>query len=334
MKILVTGVAGFIGMHVANALLKRGDEVIGIDNLNNYYDLELKKARLKKLKENKEFSFNKIDISLQEELEKIFVYNKPQRVIHLAAQAGVRYSLKKPRIYILSNLLGFFNILESCKNSDIEHLVYSSSSSVYGLNYKVPFSEKDNVDHPISLYAATKKSNELMAHSYSHLFDLPTTGLRYFTVYGPWGRPDMSPWIFTNAIINNQKIDVYNFGKSLRDFTYIDDIVRGTILVLDNIPKKNKPLPLQNLNPSSSLAPWKIYNVGNSKPVNLLSFIETLEEVIGKKSKKNMLPIQDGDLPSTSADLTEIKKDFGFQTKIQLRDGIEKWYEWYKNHNL
>lgn len=318
-------------MHVAEILLKRGDQVFGIDNLNDYYDVKLKLARLQQLEIYQNFRFIKGDIADSNLIEDLFVNEKPNRVIHLAAQAGVRYSLKNPHIYIQSNLVGFGNILESCRNHGIDHLVYASSSSVYGANTKVPFSVHDNVDHPVSLYAASKKANELMAHSYSHLYNLPTTGLRYFTVYGPWGRPDMSPWLFTSAILEDRPIDVFNMGKMRRDFTFIDDVAEGTVRALDRVavaePNYNNEYP----DPSSSYCPFKIYNIGNTKPVELMIFIKTIEDSLGMVAKKNFFPMQKGDVIATYADIEDLKRDLQFEPTTDLSKGIGKWIDWYKN---
>ncbi|MDH1262581.1 NAD-dependent epimerase [Pseudomonas sp. GD03944] len=332
MKVLVTGAAGFIGMHVAKRLLERGDEVFGVDNLNDYYDPQLKQARLKQLEQYEAFFFYKGDIADVAFLSKVFSDVRPERVVNLAAQAGVRYSLKNPNAYVQSNLVGFVNILEGCRHNGVEHLVYASSSSVYGANKKIPFSVSDNVDYPVSLYAATKKSNELMAHSYSHLYELPVTGLRYFTVYGPWGRPDMAPWLFTSAILEGRPIDVFNHGKMLRDFTYIDDIVDGTVCVLDQVPSP-KPQKVSNeFGSSVSHAPYRIYNIGNHTPVELMDFIELLEGVLGIEAVKNYLPMQNGDVLATYADIDAINSAVGFEPKTALADGIKSWVGWYRNY--
>lgn len=333
MKILVTGVAGFIGMHVARLLLQRGDIVVGVDNLNDYYSPTLKQSRLNELKGFSGFSFYKIDITNQFELDNIFTRESFDRVINLAAQAGVRYSLENPNAYIQSNLVGFGNILESCRKNNIQHLVYASSSSVYGSNTKIPFSVHDNVDHPVSLYAASKKANELMAHSYSHLFGLPTTALRYFTVYGPWGRPDMSPWLFSSAILEGRTIDVFNHGKMQRDFTYIDDIAEGTVRVLDHIAISNPVYETNNPAPGSSYAPYKVYNIGNHQPVELLTFIQMLENALGKVAKKNYLPMQAGDVVATYADVTDLTRDVGFAPRTSLQHGLERWAAWYRGYS-
>ena len=330
MKVLLTGAAGFIGMHAAQILLKRGDEVVGIDNLNDYYDPALKLARLAQLKAFSNFSFVKGDIADRMVMEELFAKGHFQRVINLAAQPGVRYSLKNPHAYIQTNLVGFGNILEGCRHNGIEHLTYASSSSVYGANTKMPFSVHDNVDHPVSLYAASKKANELMAHTYSHLYGLPTTGLRYFTVYGPWGRPDMSPWLFTSAILEGRPIDVFNHGKMQRDFTYVDDIAEGTVRVLDRIPQANPAFDRALPDPSSSYAPYKVYNIGNHQPVELMSFIKTIEDALGQEAQKNFLPMQPGDVEDTYADIEDLKRDVGFEPKTVLAAGIGRWVEWYR----
>lgn len=332
MNILMTGVAGFIGMHVTRLLLERGDIVTGVDNLNDYYEPELKLARLKQLHPYPNFKFIKADIAETDTMAALFAETKPQRVVHLAAQAGVRYSLKNPHRYVQSNLVGFINILEGCRQQRVEHLVYASSSSVYGSNTKMPFSTTDNVDHPVSLYAATKKSNELMAHSYSHLYGLPTTGLRYFTVYGPWGRPDMAPWLFTSAILEERAINVFNYGKMQRDFTYIDDIAEGTVRVLDKIAAPNPDFDHALPDPASSHAPWRIYNIGNHTPIDLISFISTLEATLAREAKKNLLPMQAGDVPATFADVAALKQAVGFEPKTPLTIGIQKWVAWYRQY--
>jgi UDP-glucuronate 4-epimerase len=333
MKVLVTGAAGFIGMHVAQILLKRGDQVIGVDNLNDYYDPQLKRARLDQLKPYKNFRFVKGDIADWSSINALFKSEKPNRVVNLAAQPGVRYSLKSPHAYIQANLVGFVNILESCRHHGVEHLVYASSSSVYGANTHMPFSVRHNVDHPISLYAASKKANELMAHSYSHLYGLPTTGLRYFTVYGPWGRPDMSPWLFTSAILEGRPIDVFNHGKMQRDFTYIDDIAEGTVRVLDCIAEPDPNYNNDQPNPSASFAPFRVYNIGNSNPVELMVFIQTIEAALGQEAKKNFLPMQNGDVVSTYADIKALMRDVGFEPKTPLAEGITSWATWYKAYS-
>jgi len=316
--ILVTGAAGFIGMHCSARLLAQGHQVIGIDNLNDYYDPRLKQARLAQLTSHPGFRFIETDIANRDALEKLFTGVRPERVLHLAAQAGVRYSLKNPHAYVQSNLVGFVNMLEGCRHHGVQHLVYASSSSVYGANTKVPFAVGDPVDHPVSLYAATKKSNELMAYSYSHLYGLPTTGLRFFTVYGPWGRPDMSPWLFTSAILEGRTIDVFNHGKMQRDFTYIDDIVEGTLRVLDQAP--------------TGAPPYHLYNIGNHQPVELMDFIGTLERVLGVEAKKNFMPMQPGDVPVTYADTEDLRRDAGFAPSTPLSEGLQHWADWYRSY--
>jgi len=329
MKVLITGAAGFFGMHVAKILLERGDEVVGVDNLNDYYDPNLKLARLEQLKPYPRFAFHRLDISDRVAVEDLFAQERPQRVVNLAAQPGVRYSLKNPHAYIQTNLVGFGNILEGCRHNGVEHLVFASSSSVYGANTHMPFSVHDNVDHPVSLYAASKKANELMAHSYSHLYGLPTTGLRYFTVYGPWGRPDMSPWLFTSAILEGRSIDVFNHGKMRRDFTYVDDIAEGTVRVLDKIAAPDPTFSTDAPDPGSSYAPYRVYNIGNHTPVELMDFIGTIEKSLGIEAKKNFLPMQDGDVVATYADVEDLKRDVGFEPKTPLADGIGHWIKWY-----
>jgi UDP-glucuronate 4-epimerase len=332
MKVLVTGAAGFIGFHVAKELLARGDTVIGIDNINDYYDVALKEGRLNALADlplSGNFTFIKMDIANREQMATLFASSAFDKVVHLAAQAGVRYSIENPHAYVDSNLTGFMNILEGCRHNIIQHLVYASSSSVYGSNESTPFAVTDNVDHPVSLYAASKKANELMAHTYSHLYQLPTTGLRFFTVYGPWGRPDMALFKFTEAILNKKPIEVFNYGNHHRDFTYIDDIVSGVILSLDNVAEGNENWDGKNPDPSSSKAPWKIYNIGAHNPVNLLKFIETLEAALGKEAIKEMLPMQPGDVQNTYADVSALAKDTGYQPKTDLVEGIGNFVAWY-----
>ena len=332
-KVLVTGAAGFIGFSVCNELIRLGVEVYGIDNLNNYYDPKLKKSRLEILSK-KGMQFSKIDLSDKEKVDNVFDRFKPSTVINLAAQAGVRYSLENPHAYINSNIVGFLNILEGCKNNSVEHLIYASSSSVYGLNKSFPFSENHNVDHPISLYAASKKSNEAMAHCYSHIFNLPCTGLRFFTVYGPWGRPDMALYIFTKKILSGNSIDVYGHGKMKRDFTYIDDIVEGVIRLIDKPSKVNKEWSGINPNPSSSSAPWAIFNIGNNKPIKLEYFISLIEKNLGKKAIKNYLEMQPGDVSETTANIKNLNQIIGFKPSTSIEDGIPKFISWYKNfHN-
>jgi UDP-glucuronate 4-epimerase len=333
LKILLTGCAGFIGMHVAQILLARGNTVIGIDNLNDYYDPRLKLARLEHLKPYPNFKFVQGDIADRMTVEDLFAAEKPQRVINLAAQPGVRYSLKNPYAYIQTNLVGFGNLLEACRHNDVEHFVYASSSSVYGANTNMPFSVHDNVDHPVSLYAASKKANELMAHTYSHLYGLPTTGLRYFTVYGPWGRPDMSPWLFTRAILEGRPIDVFNHGKMQRDFTYVEDIADGTVRVLDCIPAGNPSFSTDAPDPGSSYAPYKVFNIGNHQPVELMAFIRTIEDALGMEAKKRFLPMQPGDVVATYADVEDLKREVGFEPRTTLADGIVKWVDWYRSYS-
>jgi len=331
LKILVTGAAGFIGSALSIRLLERGDEVVGIDNLNEYYDVNLKLARLERVRDHAHFKFIKLEISDKSAVEELFVREKFQRVIHLAAQAGVRYSITNPHAYIDSNIIGFMNILEGCRHNNVEHLAYASSSSVYGANTSMPFSIHDNVDHPVSLYAASKKANELMAHTYSHLYGLPTTGLRFFTVYGPWGRPDMSLFMFTRNILDGKPIDVFNYGNHRRDFTYIDDIVEGVIRVIDKPAQANGNWASDNPDPGTSLAPYRVYNIGNNNPVNLLAFIETLEKCLGKEAIKNLLPLQPGDVPDTYADVSDLVNDLGYKPGTLLETGIRNFVEWYKN---
>ena len=333
MKILLTGAAGFIGLHVARLLLERGDEVVGIDNLNDYYDPKLKRARLECLKSDTNFRFIKMDVADTSAVARLFSTEKFARVIHLAAQAGVRYSLTNPQAYIQSNLVGFGNILEGCRHDAIEHLVYASSSSVYGANTRMPFSVHDEVNHPVSLYAATKKSNELMAHSYSHLFGLPTTGLRYFTVYGPWGRPDMSPWLFSSAILEGRPIDVFNQGRMQRDFTFVDDIAEGTVKAMDQIAAPNQDFDSNRPDPSSSHAPYRVYNIGNHQPIELMTFIETIEKALGQEAKKNFLPMQAGDVLATYADTEDFRRDVGFSPKTPLPEGIARWVTWFREYS-
>ena len=325
-EILITGSAGFIGFHLANRLLLEGYTVVGLDNLNNYYDVDLKKSRLSLLNEHKNFSFVHASLEDKTSIEKVFHEHDISTVINLAAQAGVRYSLENPDAYISSNIVGFLNILEACRHNDVQHLIYASSSSVYGANTKMPFSVQDHVDHPISLYAATKKANELMAHTYSYLYGLPTTGLRFFTVYGPWGRPDMALFKFTNAILKGETIKVFNDGNMKRDFTYIDDIVEGIIRLIHKKPEGNK----SKLH--SSDAPYKVYNIGNNQPVELMKFIEVLEEKLGMKAAKEFLPLQAGDVPETYADVYDLMRDVGFKPKTKIEDGIERFVHWYKEY--
>ena len=331
-KILVTGAAGFIGFHLSQRLLERGDEVVGLDNLNDYYDVTLKKARLEQLLAKPNFRFRFLDLADRVGMAQLFAESSFDKVVNLAAQAGVRYSIKNPHAYVDSNLVGFVNVLEGCRHSNVEHLVFASSSSVYGANQKIPFSVHDNVDHPVSLYAASKKANELMAHTYSSLYGLPTTGLRFFTVYGPWGRPDMALFLFTKAILAGKPIDVFNYGKMKRDFTYIDDIVEGVIRVIDHVAEPNPHWSGQITDPATSYAPYKIYNIGNHQPVELMQFIETLENCLGIKAKKNLLPIQPGDVPSTYADVDALVEDLGFQPNTSIEVGIERFVKWYRSY--
>ncbi|MBL4581992.1 MAG: NAD-dependent epimerase [Gammaproteobacteria bacterium] len=332
MKILVTGAAGFIGHALSLRLLERGDEVVGVDNLNDYYDVELKKARLSRLTGNPNFIDIRADISDGDSLSHVFREHKPQRVVNLAAQAGVRYSLENPHAYMSSNLIGFLNILEGCRYNDVEHLVYASSSSVYGANTSMPFSVHDNVDHPLSLYAASKKSNELMAHTYSHLFGLPTTGLRFFTVYGPWGRPDMALFLFTKKILASEPIDVFNHGQHQRDFTYVDDIVEGVIRTLDNVAQANESWSGDTPDSATSLAPFKLYNIGSNNPIQLMRYIEILEECLGKSAIMNMLPMQPGDVPATYADIDDLINDVGYKPQTKIEDGIKNFVVWYRDY--
>jgi UDP-glucuronate 4-epimerase len=330
MRILVTGTAGFIGNHLAIRLLERGDEVVGVDNVNDYYDVRLKEARLERIKHHPSFTEIRAGIHNRAAMEEVFSRYKPQRVVNLAAQAGVRYSLKNPYAYVDSNLLGFVNILEGCRHHGVEHLVYASSSSVYGGNTKLPFSEHDNIDHPVSLYAATKKANELMAHTYSHLFGLPTSGLRFFTVYGPWGRPDMALFLFTKAILEGQAIDVFNHGNMMRDFTYIDDIVEGVIRVLDKPAKADPAFDANQPDPGTSNAPYRVFNIGNNQPVKLMEYIEALEAALGKTAEKNFLPMQPGDVPATYAETAELDAWVGFKPNTPVREGVVRFVDWYR----
>ncbi len=331
-KILVTGAAGFIGFHLTRRLLERGDEVVGFDNLNDYYDVTLKEARLKQLEGRDGFTFARGDLADREGMARLFAEGQFGKVVHLAAQAGVRYSLVNPHAYIDSNISGFMNILEGCRHNGVEHLVYASSSSVYGANTLMPFSVHHNVDHPVSLYAATKKANELMAHTYASLYKIPCTGLRFFTVYGPWGRPDMALFLFTRAILEGKPIDVYNEGKMRRDFTYVDDIVEGVIRVTDRTATANPAWRGDAPDPGTSYAPYRIYNIGNNSPVELLRFIEVLEEKLGKKAIRNLLPIQPGDVPATCADVDDLMRDVGFAPETPIEEGVGRFVEWYRNY--
>ena len=329
-KILVTGAAGFIGFHVSRRLLSRGDEVVGLDNLNAYYDVRLKEARLAQLQGQPGFSFRQLDLSDREGINGVFAGDRPARVVNLAAQAGVRYSLTNPHAYVDSNLTGFMNILEGCRHNAVEHLVYASSSSVYGANTNMPFSVHQNVDHPLSLYAATKKANELMAHTYAHLYGLPCTGLRFFTVYGPWGRPDMALFLFAKAILAGRPIDVFNRGQMRRDFTYIDDIVEGIIRTLDHTAPPNPDWSGDCPDPATSRSPYRLYNIGNNNPVELMYLIETLEKALGKKAEKNMLPMQPGDVPATYADVDALTRDVGFKPATPIEVGVQRFVDWYR----
>ncbi|HSB44154.1 MAG TPA: NAD-dependent epimerase [Nitrospira sp.] len=327
---LVTGVAGFIGFHVVRRLIARGDHVIGLDNVNDYYDVRLKAARLAELTPLEKFQFVKLDLANRQGMKELFTEYPISRVVHLAAQAGVRYSLVNPYAYTDSNIEGFMNILEGCRQAKVEHLVYASSSSVYGGNTKMPFSIHDNVDHPVSLYAASKKANELMAHCYAHLYRIPCTGLRFFTVYGPWGRPDMALFIFTKAILEGKPIEVFNHGKMRRDFTYIDDIVEGIVRTLDHTAQPNPAWAADRPDPGTSSAPARIYNIGNHQPVELLRFIEVLEQALGKKAEKKLMPLQPGDVPATYADIDDLARDVGFAPATPIEEGIPRFVKWYR----
>ncbi len=334
MRILVTGAAGFIGFHTAKALLDRGDEVIGLDNLNDYYDPALKQARLDRLAGRNGFAFHKLDLEDRDGVAGLFKAERPQAVINLAAQAGVRYAAENPHAYAGSNLTGFLNILEGCRHNDVGHLVYASSSSVYGANTQMPFSVHHNVDHPLSLYAATKKSNELMAHAYAHLYGIPTTGLRFFTVYGPWGRPDMSLFLFTRKILAGEPIDVFNNGRHKRDFTYIDDIVEGVVRTLDTIPAPDPTWTGDAPDPASSSAPYRLYNIGNNQPVELMDFIAAIEKALGRTAQKNFLPLQPGDVEATYADIDALSDAVGFRPSTPIDEGIERFIAWYRDFYL
>jgi len=349
MKVLVTGAAGFIGSHISLQLLARGDDVVGIDNLNDYYSVQLKQDRLTRITQYLDntldetlnypqaehkgtFTFCKLDIADQTAMEQLFKSHAFDKVVHMAAQAGVRYSIENPHVYVNSNIVGFLNVLEGCRHQQVKHLVYASSSSVYGANETMPFSVANNVDHPVSLYAASKKANEAMAHTYSHLYNIPTTGLRFFTVYGPWGRPDMSPFLFANAIMHDKPLNVFNYGKHQRDFTYIDDIVNGVIKTLDHVATGNPQWTGITPDPSTSKAPWRIYNIGNQTPVELLDYIETIEQAIGKKAQKNLLPLQPGDVLNTYADVQQLVADVGYRPKTPIKQGIEQFIRWYLHY--
>ncbi|WP_135229277.1 NAD-dependent epimerase [Deinococcus fonticola] len=332
MKILVTGAAGFIGSTLSQRLLARGDEVVGFDNFNSYYDPSLKRDRAARLLGQPNFTLVEGNLEDRDAVELLFQQHRPEKVVNLAAQAGVRYSLQNPHAYIDSNVVGFMNILEGCRHFNVQHLVYASSSSVYGLNTSMPFSVHDNVDHPLSLYAATKKANELMAHTYSHLYGLPTTGLRFFTVYGPWGRPDMAMFLFTRAILEGRPIDVFNYGQMQRDFTYVDDIVEGVVRVTDHVATSNPSWSGAHPDPGTSSAPYRLYNIGNNNPVQLLHLIQVLEEKLGRKAIKNMLPIQDGDVPATYANVDDLIRDVGFKPATSIESGLERFVAWYREY--
>jgi UDP-glucuronate 4-epimerase len=332
-KLLITGTAGFIGNALALRLLARGDQVIGVDNLNNYYDVKLKQARLARVKSHPAFTDIRADISDRARMAELFATHKPQRVVNLAAQAGVRYSIENPQAYIDTNLVGFGNILEGCRHNGVEHLIYASSSSVYGANTKLPLSVHQNVDHPLSLYAATKKANELMAHTYSSLYGLPTTGLRFFTVYGPWGRPDMALFLFTKNILAGKPIDVFNYGKHRRDFTYIDDIVEGIVRVLDRTAAPDAAWSGDEPDPATSYAPYRLYNIGNNQPVELTRYIEVLEDCLGKKAERNLLPLQQGDVPDTYADVEDLVRDAGYKPATPVETGVKRFVEWYLDYH-
>jgi UDP-glucuronate 4-epimerase len=331
-RILLTGAAGFIGSHVSACLLARGDEVIGLDNLNDYYDVRLKEDRLYRLVHHPRFRFHRLDIADRAGMAELFASTRFDAVVHLAAQAGVRYSLHNPHAYVDANLVGFVNVLEGCRHASVGHLVFASSSSVYGANVKVPFSVQDNVDHPVSLYAATKKANELLAHSYSHLYSLPVTGLRFFTVYGPWGRPDMAYFLFTQAILAGKPIDVFNFGEMQRDFTYVDDIVEGVVRTLDLPPRAERAPSKEAQGAGASPAPYRLYNIGNSQPVALLRFIEVLEECLGVKARKNLRPLQPGDVPATYADVDDLAEAIGFRPVTPIEEGVRRFAQWYRSY--
>jgi UDP-glucuronate 4-epimerase len=331
MKVLVTGSAGFIGHALSHRLLQRGDEVIGVDNMNDYYDVNLKRARLQNLTGYTDFSFVEDSLEDNSAIQRVFEQEKPVKVVNLAAQAGVRYSLKNPHAYVASNIAGFTNILEACRHNAVEHLVYASSSSVYGATTTMPFSVSQSVDHPVSLYAASKKSNELMAHTYSHLFGLPTTGLRFFTVYGPWGRPDMALFIFTRKILAGEPIDVFNFGKHRRDFTYIDDIVEGVIRTLDHTAEPDMQWDSNSPDPATSKAPYRLYNIGSNNPIELLRYIEIIEDCLGLKAQLNLLPMQPGDVPDTYADVSALETDVGYKPTTPVEQGVRQFIEWYKD---
>jgi UDP-glucuronate 4-epimerase len=332
MSVLVTGAAGFIGFHVAQRLLADGHEVVGLDNLSDYYDPTLKQARLDRLTPHAGFSFERVDVTDRAAMPEVFRRHRPARVVHLAAQAGVRYSLQNPHAYVDANLVGFVNVLEGCRHQRVEHLVFASSSSVYGANTRLPFSVHDNVDHPLSLYAATKKANELMAHTYAHLYGLPSTGLRFFTVYGPWGRPDMALFLFTKAILEDRPIDVFNEGRMQRDFTYVDDIVEGVVRVLAKPPAPDPAWSGDRPDPGTSRGPYRVYNIGNDRPVELLRYIEVLERCLGKQARRNLLPMQPGDVPATRADVSDLARDVGYQPRTTVEEGVARFVEWYRGY--
>lgn len=332
MKVLVTGAAGFIGFHLSKRLLSQGHEVVGLDNLNDYYDVSLKQARLKQLEGYSNFRLVKADLADRPKMEEVFRNDQYERVFHLAAQAGVRYSLTNPHVYIESNLVGFLHILEGCRHAQVPHLIYASSSSVYGANTQMPFSVHDRVDHPVSLYAATKKANELMAHTYSHLYRIPTTGLRFFTVYGPWGRPDMALFLFSKAILAGKPIELFNFGKMERDFTYIDDIIEGVVRVGEKIPAPDPNWSSRNPDPATSSAPYRIFNIGNNNPVALLKLLDTLEQCLGKKGERRLVPIQPGDVPATYADVDDLMKEVGFKPATPIEEGVRRFVDWYRGY--
>ena len=332
MSVLVTGAAGFIGFHLSKRMLDEGYEVVGLDNLNDYYEVSLKESRLKLLKKHERFSFIKVSMEKREAVERLFCKHSFSRVIHLAAQAGVRYSIENPHAYINSNVVGFINVLEACRHHEVEHLIFASSSSVYGANKSMPFSVQHNVDHPVSLYAATKKANELMAHTYSSLYGLPVTGLRFFTVYGPWGRPDMAYYSFTRAILAGKPIKVFNYGKMKRDFTYIDDLVEGMMRLINRLPQSDPEWDGERPDPGRSYAPYRLYNIGNNKPVELLYFVEVIEKALGKQTKKELLPIQPGDVVETYADIDDLVGDVGFRPGTSIEEGIGKFVQWYRDY--
>lgn len=333
MRILVTGTAGFIGYHLAERLLERGDDVVGLDVVNDYYDVDLKEARLARLMPHAGYRHERIDLADGPAVARLFAEVRPERVVNLAAQAGVRYSLTNPSAYVQSNLVGFTNVLEGCRHNDVQHLVYASSSSVYGANTAMPFSVHQNVDHPLSLYAASKKANELMAHTYSHLYRLPTTGLRFFTVYGPWGRPDMAMFLFTKAILAGEPIDVYNHGRMRRDFTYVDDVVEGVVRVIDRTATADPQWSSDDPDPGSSSAPWRVYNIGNHTPVELMRLIEILEEALGREAKRNFMPMQPGDVPATYADVEDLQRDVGFRPATPIEEGVQRFVDWYREYH-